>query len=268
MFEMAIKDESAYPPKCCGSRILLKAVRRKLPTAILRQFQQRQVEMSTKDKTYCHACLTFVAPQSVHNERAICQQCRSSTCTRCKEEWHFGRCTQGLDPTFVAYVRSHDLKRCPNCGRLIARDGGCKHIKYVLLENSFVVDLADFREGATVARTSVMIAAALRMNAIAPTTTAWIRMISFRGSTEGTDSTFWSEKMGVGGSFIAHSAGERTTTGSTCAMSVESDCAWAVLRRIRIAAVHSLQAVHGHLFFDLWKEMECVPFGGVAEAVA
>ena len=129
IFTEAMRDETSYPPRCCYP-ISLKVVQRYLPRTLVRQFQAKQLELSTKNKTYCHKpnCSTFIAPQSIHNDQAICQQCRSRTCTKCRAEWHFGPCSGGDDPDFMVFAESKHWKRCPQCRRMVEREDGCSHM--------------------------------------------------------------------------------------------------------------------------------------------
>lgn len=90
-FKTAIRFDSAYPPRC-GSPISVKLARRKLPKSLVQKFEKRRLEITTKDRTYCYACCTLVAPHSIHNGQAIRQECQQRTCVKCKAAWHFGPC--------------------------------------------------------------------------------------------------------------------------------------------------------------------------------
>lgn len=126
MFDLALKDETAYPPRCCGI-ISLKEVRNCLPKSVLRKFEAKRLELETKNKTYCHitTCSTFIAPHSIHNGQAICQKCDARTCTQCRAKWHFGPCSGGEDQDFVAFANSMRFKRCPECKRFVEKTDGC-----------------------------------------------------------------------------------------------------------------------------------------------
>ena len=102
VFARAMRDETAYPPRCCY-RIALKLAQKHLPRVVVREFQTKQLELATKNKTYCHKtqCSHFVAPHSIHNDQAICQKCGARICSRCRLEWHFGPCPEGDDLSFI-----------------------------------------------------------------------------------------------------------------------------------------------------------------------
>ena len=129
-FRLSLKDETMYPPRCCWYNIPLKEVQEHLPKSLSREFQSRQLEMETKNKTYCHKtnCSAFIAPHSIHNGEAICQKCNARTCAKCKEKSHFGPCSGGEDAAFMEYARSNSWKRCPTCRRMVEREDGCSHM--------------------------------------------------------------------------------------------------------------------------------------------
>ena len=89
MFETAMKDETMFPPSCCGISISTKVVQGRLPKSLLWRFRMKQPELSTRNRLYCHVpkCSAFIAPHSVHNGQAICQKCRSVTCSKCRNKW-------------------------------------------------------------------------------------------------------------------------------------------------------------------------------------
>ena len=130
VFSLALKDETAYPPRCCIRTIPLNLVSRHLPKALVREFKAKELELRTKDKTYCHkpTCSAFIAPHSIHNGEAICQKCNARTCSKCRAKWHFGPCSAGDDPVFTKFADSKRLKRCPQCRRMIEKDDGCNYM--------------------------------------------------------------------------------------------------------------------------------------------
>ena len=96
-FKLAMRDEEAYPPRCCFHIITLAEVVKRLSEPLVKEFKSRQLELKTKNKTYCHKpdCSAFIAPHSVHNGEAICQKCYARTCSKCRGQWHFGPCSAG-----------------------------------------------------------------------------------------------------------------------------------------------------------------------------
>lgn len=132
VFENAMKDETAYPPSCCGGEeIPIKLATKHLPKSLITRFKARKLELTTRNKTYCYQpiCSAFIAPHSIHNGQAICQTCRSVTCNKCRKRFHFGPCVQTEDEAaFFELIRSTRWKRCPACRRMVEKNDGCNHI--------------------------------------------------------------------------------------------------------------------------------------------
>ena len=74
LFSIAMREETADLPRCCGLAIPVESVRRHLSKRLVRDYQNKQLELSTRDRTYCHVptCSAFIAPHSIHNGEAIC----------------------------------------------------------------------------------------------------------------------------------------------------------------------------------------------------
>ena len=124
-FRLSLKDETMFPPQCCYT-IPLKEVQKWLPKALVREFRSKELELKTKNKTYCHqpACSAFIAPHSIHNDEAICQKCSASTCAKCRGKWHFGPCSAGDNAEFIEFANSNTWKRCPQCKRMVEKNDG------------------------------------------------------------------------------------------------------------------------------------------------
>ena len=54
LFQASMKDESLFPPRCDGQAIPLNQVRFFLPVEIAKEFEERSVELSAKNRVYCH----------------------------------------------------------------------------------------------------------------------------------------------------------------------------------------------------------------------
>jgi hypothetical protein len=126
-FKLSLKDETMYPPQCCHYHVItLKEVERWLSKSLIREFQSKQLELRTKNKTYCHrsTCSAFIAPHSIHNYEAICQKCSARTCGKCKGKWHFGPCSAGDNADFMEFAKLNTWKRCPQCKRMVEKNDG------------------------------------------------------------------------------------------------------------------------------------------------
>lgn len=133
MFSAALKNEECYPPSCCNGEVSFKLARRRISPALAREFAAKRLELSTKDKTYCHEvkCSNFIAPYSIHNGNAYCQKCRAVTCAKCKESSHFGPCASEAERVMSKLARENGWKKCHTCERFVEKNGGCNHIEYV-----------------------------------------------------------------------------------------------------------------------------------------
>lgn len=134
LFELALKDEAHYPPKCHRRQISLNTARRYLPKSLIRQYQIKSLELSTKNKVYCSkvSCNAFVAPHSIHNGLAHCQECHTRTCVQCKEGEHFGPCDEGAGILVLQRLaESQKWQTCPDCRKIVEKVDGCPHILYV-----------------------------------------------------------------------------------------------------------------------------------------
>ncbi|KAJ9615815.1 hypothetical protein H2200_001892 [Cladophialophora chaetospira] len=93
-FELATKNESNYPVRCCRDSPIIpldhpgivSLVGHELISAV----QAKVVEYETADKTYCHdpKCSTFIVPTTIEEARAVCATCQKITCAQCKAEYH------------------------------------------------------------------------------------------------------------------------------------------------------------------------------------
>lgn len=130
MFALAMKDEEAYPPRCCFGTITLQKAKIRLPEPLVNEYNRKLVEMTTKNKTYCanNKCNSFIAPHSIHNNQAHCQKCKRKTCAMCKEPSHFGPCTSETQKVLAALAKEYRWQKCPDCLRMVEKDDGCNHI--------------------------------------------------------------------------------------------------------------------------------------------
>ena len=94
LFETAMKDESLFPPRCCGKPVPLASVRPYMSDAEAEAFTARTKELGTSKRVYCAnpACSRFLGAQfdsvsaipSLLVPTLKCSECGTSTCARCK----------------------------------------------------------------------------------------------------------------------------------------------------------------------------------------
>lgn len=115
-------------PKCCGNPIPVEKVAHILPTALVKSIKSRDVEINSRDRTYCYGenCNMFIADHNIHNGQGFCEKCRKTTCVKCKAKWHFGHCNHGEDfEKVLALVENEQWRSCPNCHNAISKTHGC-----------------------------------------------------------------------------------------------------------------------------------------------
>lgn len=131
LFRASMSDDSLFPPRCCRQLITTSGVRIFLTTDLIKQYEQRKVELETPDRTYCSnpLCSSFIHPKDITNEQASCPDCGAITCTVCKAPGHGGDCP--ADTALQQVLQTADengWQRCYSCRRLVELDIGCNHI--------------------------------------------------------------------------------------------------------------------------------------------
>jgi hypothetical protein len=130
LFESAAKDESRFPPKCCGKAIPLSVVKGSLTSVQILRFERKSIEYATPNRTYCSSCSTFIEPNSIEGDVAACVQCYQKTCVNCKYKSHEGECPEdtALD-SLVKKAQEKGWQRCFKCKRMVERVSGCNHMR-------------------------------------------------------------------------------------------------------------------------------------------
>ncbi|KAH0552922.1 hypothetical protein GP486_006880, partial [Trichoglossum hirsutum] len=136
LFESAAKDESRFPPKCCGKKIPLSVAAGSLTSVQILRFKRKSVEYTTLDRTYCSSegCSTFIEPSTIEGDIATCGQCCHKTCVKCKCKSHEGECPEDIAlDSLVKKAREKGWQRCFKCKRMVERVSGCNHMRYETL---------------------------------------------------------------------------------------------------------------------------------------
>lgn len=140
-FIRATKDETMFPPGCCGQVIPLELVRQYLGAALTRTVEEKSIEFESSDRTYCSRaqCSSFISSENIDGERATCQTCGTQTCTTCKNHVHDGDCPEdAADREILESGRQQGWQRCYRCRRLVQMASGCNHMVYALHENDLL----------------------------------------------------------------------------------------------------------------------------------
>ncbi|QGI99771.1 hypothetical protein CEK26_012840 [Fusarium fujikuroi] len=129
--ETAMRNESLFPPKCCGQAIPVNATNVFITAELLAEFEDNGEEFAIKKRTYCsdRTCSAFIPLSYIHAGIARCTRCGKRTCLDCLSEAHEGTCTD--DPESQRVIRLAEEKgwqRCEQCKNMVELDHGCFHI--------------------------------------------------------------------------------------------------------------------------------------------
>lgn len=127
----AMKEESLFPPKCCGQVIPVDNTNAFITEELLTEYENKRDEFETANRTYCNdrACSAFIPLSSIHAGIAHCTRCEKRTCLNCLSEAHEGACTD--DPESQRVVRlaeEEGWRRCEQCKNIVELTYGCFHI--------------------------------------------------------------------------------------------------------------------------------------------
>lgn len=138
LFRLSMTDETLFPPRCCSEPIPLGRVRFFLPSDLAKDFEAKEPELNTKNRTYCHdrTCSAFIPADAIQGDIATCCHCRRTTCTMCKQPSHTGDCPE--DTALQQLLDTADAaqwQRCYQCTRVVELDHGCNHMTYAFHHN-------------------------------------------------------------------------------------------------------------------------------------
>jgi hypothetical protein len=131
LFESCLTDESLFPPRCCRQPITIDSVEFFLTADLKRQFEQKKVEFSTPNRTYCSqpSCAAFIRIDEENADAGTCTECGTRTCSICKSAAHAGECPQDMAlQALVELANEQGWQRCHVCRRVVELDMGCNHI--------------------------------------------------------------------------------------------------------------------------------------------
>ncbi|KAK5995452.1 hypothetical protein PT974_03859 [Cladobotryum mycophilum] len=115
LFEMSIKDESLFPPRCCKKSIPLEDHRNILSSKLAGEFKAKEIEFRTPNRTYCHdpACSTFIPLQFIKNDVGTCAQ----FCYVCGAKWKNCQCILWDEGSLIRTANER-VERDPNARAL------------------------------------------------------------------------------------------------------------------------------------------------------
>ena len=130
LYDLAMTDESLFPPRCCRQPIPLRIATPMLTSGQIEKCLEKRIEFSTPNRTYCHdtSCLAFIRPDNISGEKAMCI-CGALTCIVCKAAGHEDDCPE--DPAYaslMAFATAEGYQTCRQCKRLVELSIGCNHM--------------------------------------------------------------------------------------------------------------------------------------------
>ncbi|KIY66010.1 hypothetical protein CYLTODRAFT_423835 [Cylindrobasidium torrendii FP15055 ss-10] len=137
----ALKDESSYPPRCCGRTIPMQVFEGRIDTAIISSWQEKHKELSTPLRVYCakQQCSRFLGPRKkqddLPSESLQCSSCSTRTCNSCLntvdgEDMAAHRCSENETEAQVRLMAtSEKWATCPGCRSLVELSLGCNHVQ-------------------------------------------------------------------------------------------------------------------------------------------
>jgi hypothetical protein len=135
LFKASIKDESLFPPRCDGKPIQLNQVRFFLSADLATEFEARRIELSSKNRIYCHDphCSTYIpwpdASECIEEDWLACPQCEKTTRTICKATAHTGDCPNDYAlQQLLETAGNEQWQRCFQCHRFVDLEQGCNHM--------------------------------------------------------------------------------------------------------------------------------------------
>ncbi|KAL4935231.1 hypothetical protein BDV06DRAFT_133348, partial [Aspergillus oleicola] len=132
LFKVATEDKDFVQPQCCGKPIPLALIVAGISKSEIEKYKSAEVEFLTADRTYCSDtdCGRFIASQHIKGDRATCPKCGHSTCTKCKNDYHF-RNDCPADPALQAALtlaKDKGWQRCYACRTVVELRCGCYHV--------------------------------------------------------------------------------------------------------------------------------------------
>ncbi|KAG9311550.1 hypothetical protein JVU11DRAFT_7755 [Chiua virens] len=142
LFQSATRDESLFPPRCCGAQIPLVQVQTHLSDSLVTTFHQKVREFGTRNRVYCCSprCMHFLGPlcENIFSRKVYAcpaPDCGRLTCSKCRKRhsggrWHF--CRPGVEApdtrAVLALTRDWGWARCPGCSNVVELSTGCFHM--------------------------------------------------------------------------------------------------------------------------------------------
>ena len=136
LFELALKNESVFPPKCCPkAKLPLDKAEKFLTREIIDGYRAKTIEYASGKRLYCSVptCSTFIPREDQEDNIGVCSICFTLVCVSCSNTSHDGPCPVEEGLTLLLKAAEHTgWQTCKACFRMIERSAGCNKIRYVM----------------------------------------------------------------------------------------------------------------------------------------
>ena len=130
--DLTMQREAMFPLHCCHKTIPV-TLSNNFSEELVKRYEAKQVEFGTpaKRRIWCsnQRCSAFIPLPLIRLGTAHCAVCKTDTCTKCKGNWHTEDCPEDpLSQEVLDIGEKAGWKKCPKCGHLIEKPGGCDHM--------------------------------------------------------------------------------------------------------------------------------------------
>lgn len=142
LFLRAARNESQFPPRCCGTEFRQETVRKVLTGSEFQEYDIRTEEFNASPRIYCAdpKCSQFIRPASIMNDLGTCSSCQKQTHVPCRALAHPGRdCpVDNAQQSVIDLAEQNEWRRCYHCQTVVELRYGCNEVlcRYVSLSPS------------------------------------------------------------------------------------------------------------------------------------
>lgn len=138
LIEVYLRDESLHPLRCCKNAFKPEDVSSSLRNPrLLKQYTDKRTEFEVpaQNRVYCASprCSAFLGSseaQPVGNPDIRCGQCRTMTCSTCRDVSHGGNACKASEAVDLLreLARAEGWQTCPGCSTIVDLHHGCNHM--------------------------------------------------------------------------------------------------------------------------------------------
>ncbi|EPS32066.1 hypothetical protein PDE_07025 [Penicillium oxalicum 114-2] len=132
LFLRAARNESQFPPRCCGTEFRQETVRKVLTGSEFQEYDIRTEEFNASPRIYCAdpKCSQFIRPASIMNDLGTCSSCQKQTHVPCRALAHPGRdCpVDNAQQSVIDLAEQNEWRRCYHCQTVVELRYGCNEV--------------------------------------------------------------------------------------------------------------------------------------------